>query len=181
MKVNLQRMEAKQAAKAHARLQASEDRKAANMAGLVSGSRAITPGTYAGATAGAVPKTEAKRNPALLEMAQGRPCLLCPEGRCHCTPGSVVACHSNLGIHGKAGARKADDQYSVWGGDQAHFDLDRSGKDAGEKETAFMRAHMRQVQAWRVVATDASEPERFRKAARWALDQLGASPIGEME
>jgi hypothetical protein len=163
------------------RQQRRQAEREANMRGLMGVARPLTPGTYKGATSGAAPKTEAKRCPALLEMAQGRPCLLCPEGRCHCTPGSVVACHSNLGIHGKAGARKADDQYSVWGGDQAHFDLDRSGKDAGEKETAFMRAHMRQVQAWRVVATDASEPERFRKAARWALDQLGASPIGEME
>jgi hypothetical protein len=134
----------------------------------------IAQGTYKGSTSGPVVKSQAKRNQALLEMAQGRPCLLCPQGRCRCTPGSVVACHSNLGIHGKAGARKADDQYSVWGGDQAHFDLDRSGKDAGEKETAFMRAHIRQVQAWRRIASDPSEPVRFRRAAQWALDQLGA-------
>lgn len=157
------------------------ERQATFNAAVSSALRPITPGKLGGSTKGAAPKTEPKRNQALLDMAEGRPCLLCPVGKCHCTPGSVVACHSNLGIHGKAGARKADDQYSVWGGDLAHWWLDRSGADAGEKEAAFMRAHMRQVMEWRVVATDPREPERFRKAARWALSQLGASPVGEME
>jgi hypothetical protein len=54
----------------------------------------------------AVPKTEAIRMPALLEMARGRPCLLLVSGHDH-SPDTVVAAHSNLSIHGKAGARKA--------------------------------------------------------------------------
>ena len=142
--------------------------------------RTLHRGNYSGNVTGPAPKTEAKRNRALLDMAQGRPCLLCPLGLCQCTPGSVVACHSNLSIHGKAGARKADDQYSVWGGDFAHEWLDRSGASAERKEAAFMSAHLRQVLVWRRIATDPSEPERFRKAAQWALDQLGATPVGEM-
>jgi hypothetical protein len=136
------------------------------------------PVSYAGTTTGPVAKTVAKRNRTLLDMAQGRPCLLCPPGRCACTPGSVVACHSNLSIHGKAGARKADDCYSVWGGDFMHKWLDQGGATAAVKERVFMQGHLRQVLAWRQIATDQSEPERFRKAAQWALDQLNATPVG---
>jgi hypothetical protein len=126
-----------------------------------------------------VPKSKPKRNPALLAMANGRECLLCPVGQCQCTPGSAVACHSNLSIHGKAGARKADDQYSVWGGDAAHRWLDQSGASANSKVVFFMTGHLRQVLAWRRIAADPSEPARFRKAALWALEQLGALPVGE--
>lgn len=136
--------------------------------------------SYSGTTTPA-PKTEPKRNRALLDMAQGRPCLLCPSGQCQCTPGSVVACHSNLSIHGKAGARKADDCYSVWGGDFMHKWLDQGGATAAVKARVFMEAHLRQVLAWRHIAKDQSEPERFRKAAQWALDQLNATPVGGTE
>jgi hypothetical protein len=139
-------------------------------------------GVYAkcGGEVVSVPKSEPKRNPALLAMANGRECLLCPAGQCQCTPGSVVACHSNLSIHGKAGARKADDCYSVWGGDVAHRWLDQGGATFLQKEAAFMAAHLRQVLEWRRIAADPSEPARFRKAALWALEQLGALPVGEM-
>jgi hypothetical protein len=119
------------------------------------------------------PKTAPKRNRALLDMAEGRPCLLCPTPHgCWCTPGSTVACHSNLAIHGKAKGRKADDHWSVWGGDVAHCWLDQGKASREVKQAAFLAAHARQVEAWKRVAADASEPARFRKAAQWALDQL---------
>lgn len=138
------------------------------------------PVSFKGTTSGvAVVKTAPKRNRALLDMAQGRECLLCPPGRCACPPGSVVACHSNLAIHGKAGARKADDQFSVWGGSFIHAWLDQGGAAASVKERVFMAGHLRQVLEWRRIATDPSEPERFRKAARWALEQLNATEIGD--
>jgi hypothetical protein len=129
-------------------------------------------------TTRAVPKTTPKRNRVLLEMANGRPCLLCPPGRCACPLGSVVACHSNLAIHGKAGARKADDCYSVWGGSFIHAWLDQGGATAAVKERVFMAGHLRQVNEWRRIASDASEPDRFRKAAQWALDALNATQVG---
>lgn len=150
------------------------------MRSLATPSRSLHTASYSGGTSGvAVAKSEPKRNPALLAMANGRECLLCPPGLCQCTPGSVVACHSNLYIHGKAGARKADDQYTVWGGDFAHRWLDQGGATFLRKEAAFMAAHLRQVLAWRAVAADPSEPARFRKAALWALEQLSATPIGQ--
>jgi hypothetical protein len=129
----------------------------------------------------AAPKSEPKRNPALLEMAKGRECLLCPPGMCRCTPGSTVAAHSNLLEHGKGKGRKADDCYSVWAGFESHEWLDQGPAPAAEKEAAFMKAHLRQVLEWRRIATDPSEPERFRKAARWALTALNATSIGALE
>jgi len=125
-------------------------------------------------------KPEPWRSAALIEMARGRPCLLCPPGTCTCTPGSTVAAHSNLGIHGKAKGRKADDCYTVWAGDRAHRALDQPighhGPSRAEKEARFMRAHADQVLAWRQIAADPAEPARFRRAAAAALERLGATP-----
>jgi hypothetical protein len=133
----------------------------------------------AGATSGvAVPKPVAQRNRALLDMAQERPCLLQVDGVCNGDTATTVACHSNLSEHGKAGARKADDHYSVWGCMACHRWLDQGTAAATRKEPAFMLAHLRQVLAWRQIATDPGEPERFRKAAQWALDLLNATPVG---
>ena len=135
-----------------------------------------------GGTAGPAPKSVPWRCQTLLEMARGRPCLLCPPGACTCTPGSAVACHSNLGIHGKAKGRKADDCFTVAGGDKAHRWLDQpighDGPTRAEKEARFMAAHARQVLAWRQIATDPTEPTRFRRAALAALERLGATAFG---
>jgi len=127
-----------------------------------------------GGTRGARPKSEAKRNPALLEMARGRECLLRVPGVCQGDMATTVACHSNWSEHGKAGARKADDQYSAWGCAACHRWLDPGPAKAEVKRARFMLAHMDQVIEWRKVASDPGEPVRFRKAAQWALDQLNA-------
>ena len=134
------------------------------------------------ATTTALPKTEAHRCPALLEMARGRTCLLCTlTGQRLCHPESTVAAHSNLAAHGKAGARKADDHYSAWLGDAHHRWLDQGAAPAAQKLEAFMAAHIAQVNHWRRIATDRAEPERFRRAAAWALDRLNATPTFAME
>jgi hypothetical protein len=126
-----------------------------------------------------VPKSEPKRNRTLLDMARDRNCLLRVDGVCTGDTATTVACHSNLGAHGKAGARKADDHYSAWGCMACHRWLDSGKASAFRKETTFMLAHLSQVLEWRRIAADVGEPERFRKAAQWALDQLGATPAGE--
>ena len=138
-------------------------------------SRAITPGTYAGSTTEARHKVTAHRYPILLEMAEGRPCLLLAVTSCQALNSeTTVACHSNLGIHGKAKGRKADDEYSVWGCAACHEWYDRSGAPRAEKRRAFMGAHSRQVLHWRYIATDPAEPPRFQRAALWALQMLRA-------
>ncbi len=135
-------------------------------------------GTYAGTTAGPAPKTEAARNPHLLAMARGMPCLLRVPGVCTGGRSTTVACHSNLGIHGKAGARKADDQFTAWGCAACHSWLDQGPASAAEKAQAFMAAHLRQVEAWRGIA--AYDPFlKDKAAAQWALDRLNATPVGK--
>jgi hypothetical protein len=137
-------------------------------------------GTYSGGTSAAVPKAEAYRDPVLLEMARGRPCLLMVPGMCSHRVDTVAAAHSNLSIHGKGGARKADDCYTAWGCAACHILwLDQGRAPAAAKEAVFMEAHARQVLAWRLIAQDPQEPERFRAAARRALERLNATPVTE--
>lgn len=118
----------------------------------------------------AVPKEAPGRNRALLDMAQGRRCLLLAVECCEGASGlSTVACHQN---EGKGMAQKQSDEKSVFGCRPCHEWLDRSGAPRAEKRRAFDAAHIMQVVEWRRIEQDPSEPERFRKAARWALDRI---------
>lgn len=127
------------------------------------------------------PKPEPYRDPALLDMARGRPCLLLVPGVCNARIDTTVAAHSNLAEHGKGGARKADDVFSVWACFACHTWLDQGPAQARQKRFAFMGAQSRQVLAWREVASDPTEPPRFRAAALRALEWLNATPITEDE
>lgn len=138
--------------------------------------RTLVNAVMGGTTAAPAPKTQPWRSPTLLAMAERRPCLLLVPGICNHRIDTTVACHSNLSIHGKAGARKADDCYSVWGCAACHYWLDFGRAAADQREQVFMLAHANQVLAWRLVAMDQGEPERFRRAARSALARLGAEP-----
>ena len=122
------------------------------------------------------PKTEPWRLQRLLDMAEGRPCLLQIPGVCRHDPATTVAAHSNLSIHGKGGRRKADDCYSVWSCANCHSWLDQGTAPRADKEAAFMRAHADQVLAWRWIAQDPSESEPDRRAVKSALERLEALP-----
>ena len=127
------------------------------------------------APAAAQPKSRPQRNAHLRAMAQGMPCLLQVPGVCTQDRATVVCCHSNLSIHGKALGRKADDQYSVWGCAACHQWLDRDGAPWARKKTVFMAAHKNQVAAWRYMAAGGA-PKEYQQAAQWALDRLSSSP-----
>ncbi|WP_213956320.1 nuclease domain-containing protein [Variovorax sp. dw_954] len=117
-------------------------------------------------------KPEAHRNPFLLSMARGQRCLLQVAGVCNDDPSTTVACHSNWSEHGKAGARKADDQYHVYGCSACHRWLDQGPAPAGEKRERFMAAHSWIVLIWRdIVAGMVPATPKERAAARWALDR----------
>lgn len=132
----------------------------------------IKAGVFASASGMAlsVPKTEPKRNRALLDMARGRECLLMAPGVIQHDPATVVACHSNLSIHGKAGARKADDHYSVWGCSECHRWLDQGSASKEEKRNWFNGALFAQLCAWDEITENMLEERRTREAAQWALD-----------
>lgn len=122
----------------------------------------------------AVPKPQERRNPHLLAMAKDMPCLLAIAGVClgHNSQTSV-ACHSNFSRHGKGGARKADDHYTVWGCMACHRWLDQGPAPIEEKQAAFDLAHQAQLIAWADIACDSCHiySPQERKAAQWALDQ----------
>lgn len=144
----------------------------------------VTPGAFrapqaVAAAPGAAPKSAAHRNSHLRDMARGMPCLLRVPGVCTQDRATVVCCHSNLSIHGKAGARKADDQYSVWGCAACHRWLDAGPAPKAQKYSAFMAAHRNQVLEWRAIVLDSRSASRDRKAAQWALNLLNATSTGE--
>lgn len=123
-----------------------------------------------------VPKTVEYRNPHLLTLARGMPCLLRVPDVCMGNTETTVACHSNLGVHGKAGARKADDHYSVWGCMACHRWLDQDKRPSYEEKAAtFMAAHARQVLQWRKIAADPGRARRDRDAVQWALQLLSTT------
>jgi hypothetical protein len=130
---------------------------------------------YSGSVSGiAVQKSEPKRNPALLGMARGEACLLRVPGVCNGDKDTTVACHSNWAEHGKAGARKADDCYSVWGCSACHQWLDQGKAHHHEKRRAFDGAFAWQRDIWMQIDSgllDATPKER--KAVRWALELIG--------
>lgn len=137
-------------------------------------------GSYAApAPAAAAPKTAQHRNSYLLSMARGRYCLLRVPGVCIGGTETTVACHSNLSIHGKAGARKANDEFHVPGCFACHRWLDQGPTDGVLKAMTFMRAHLEQVDYWRAVVGDTAQPPRDRAAAQWALDHLNATSVGQ--
>lgn len=130
----------------------------------------------------AQPKSIAKRNPHLLAMARNQGCLLKVPGVCNGRQDTTVAAHSNLGIHGKAKARKADDQYHVYACAACHTWLDQGPAPAAEKTGRFMAAHLWMVDIWRGVAGGFLDgTPKDRAAAAWALDQLRATPAVSLE
>ncbi|SDX13782.1 Protein of unknown function [Variovorax sp. YR634] len=138
-------------------------------------------GIYAAPAQGvAMPKAEQHRNAHLLSMARGQPCMLEVPGICNGDRTTVVAAHSNLSIHGKAGARKADDQYHVYACFACHQWLDQGGAPAEIKACAFMQAHLWMVDIWRgIVAGFIDATPKDKAAAQWALARLNATPVGQ--
>lgn len=121
----------------------------------------------------AAPKTKPWRCRAVLDLARGRECLLCVPGVCQDRCGeTTVACHSNMSRHGKAGARKADDFWSVWGCAACHEWLDRGPAPEKSKMAIFYCAHVRQKLHWRKLASDPSESAAVRRAAGKAMAGL---------
>lgn len=129
--------------------------------------------TMGGSTSGVeLPRSTPLRNRRLLDLAQGRRCLLAVPGVCTNDCRTVVACHSNWYDHGKAGARKADDVFTVWGCSACHRWLDQGRARLTEKRHVFDCAHTNQVFWWTHIAADATEKDADRRAAQWALDHL---------
>lgn len=114
-------------------------------------------------------KTAAHRNPKLLAMARGKPCLI-QMPWCDGGGETTVAAHSNQMKHGKGKGRKADDEYTVWACYSCHAWLDQGKGSRQEKDEAFELAHASQILAWREIVDSGA---KGHEAARWALEKLG--------
>lgn len=117
----------------------------------------------------AYPKNTNNRNPALLELARGKECLLRVVEGCRGRDGqTTVACHRN---EGKGMGLKVSDALTVWGCWPCHQWLDSSGAPRENKRQAFDLAYKRQLIEWRKIADSYSESPRAQKAAQWGLDR----------
>jgi hypothetical protein len=115
-------------------------------------SRKASPKPFALATA----KTQMKRtaikakarkvrpwhDKAALEACRGQICWLKVPGVCYQLEieETIVPAHSNFSEHGKGGARKADDKYSLPSCMRCHAWLDTGTAPIEEKRTVFMPA-----------------------------------------
>lgn len=121
----------------------------------------------------AVPKSPRYLDRNLLDMARGQECLLCVPGVCQGGTETTVAAHSNWADHGKAGARKAHDIFSVWSCAACHIGwLDQGKASSAEKRAAFEAGHARQVIRWKEIAASTTAPARDIASARAALVYL---------
>jgi hypothetical protein len=109
----------------------------------------------------------------LLDLARGQHCLFRLPGICNSDAATVVAAHSNSSAHGKGGAMKASDVYSVWGCSRCHTWYDSSmSATRAQREYAFAIAHERQVIAWKAISENPCLKPKNVRAAREALAQL---------
>lgn len=75
-----------------------------------------------------------------LGLCRGQPCYL-RIGPC-ADPETVVPCHSNQGVHGKAMGLKAKDIFTVPGCQKCHFAIDQGNKmTKAEKFAAWDRSY----------------------------------------
>ncbi|MGL4640908.1 MAG: nuclease domain-containing protein, partial [Shewanella sp.] len=116
------------------------------------------------------PKNPRKENPALLKLAQGKPCLMHAAYNClRPDTSTTVAAHSNELRHGKGRGMKAHDHYSVWACVNCHRWYDESGAPKAEKQRAFEAAHDRQIREWGALR---GSDKRTTEAVDWALENL---------
>lgn len=124
-----------------------------------------------------VPKQPRAENKHLLGMARGQYCLIRSPICCGGTE-TTVACHGAGVRNGKGLGYKVGDHLTAAGCHRCNHYTDAYGlATAEEKEAAFMLGHLRQVEIWRAIASDPSQPAKDRAAAQWALDRLNATPV----
>jgi hypothetical protein len=144
--------------------------KDARLAVLCALSRSLHRGSYGGSTSGeADTKPASYRDPALLKMARGRPCLLLVPGVCNHRLDTTVAAHEN---EGKGMGIKAPDNRSVWACYACHSWYDSGTAPRAYKREVFAAAMQMQEQEWEEIVLDKTEHENVRWAARCALDDL---------
>ena len=121
------------------------------------------------------------RDPNLLKLAQGEPCLLNISSMCRGEEGSTtISAHSNFGIHGKGKGIKSSDCYSIFSCVYCHSHLDQGmSMTLREKEKAFDQAFVRQVKEWERIANSPTMRPWKVEACRKVLKHLEKVPFLE--
>lgn len=91
-----------------------------------------------------IEKQQAIRSKHIREAARGQDCTM-HSPACNGDPATVVWCHSNMSIHGKGGARKADDVFGFFGCSGCNWWYDDGPASQEEKESYFLRANGRSI------------------------------------
>ena len=86
------------------------------------------------------PKTKYLRNKKRLQACRGLPCQ-----HCGVEDGTVVAAHSNLGIHGKGRSIKASDEFIAALCFTCHTNLDQGAISKQDKSQMWHNAHVKTI------------------------------------
>jgi hypothetical protein len=115
------------------------------------------------------------RDPDLLKLAQGQPCLLQCHPYCLGDEGSTtVAAHSNQILHNKSKGLKADDCMSVWACHKCHEWIDQGPESRKKKFKIFNEAWYKQVGEWHKIAQNPTIKPWRKEAAERVLKHIGA-------
>lgn len=86
------------------------------------------------------PKTKYLRDKKRLQACRGLPCQ-----HCGVEDGTVVAAHSNLGIHGKGRGIKASDEFIAALCFTCHANLDQGAISKQDKSQMWHNAHVKTI------------------------------------
>jgi hypothetical protein len=87
------------------------------------------------------------RSPKLLREAKDRPCMIQIPGICNGDSRTVVACHSNMSIHGRGFSFKSHDWACSWCCAACHRAIDSGTRlTREEKESYFLRGMSRTLE-----------------------------------
>ena len=116
------------------------------------------------------------RDPDLLKLAQGQPCILQALDNCLGESETTVAAHSNQLVHGKGRGLKAEDCYSIWACSRCHSWLDQGKGSKIEKNAHFDDRWPYQVYEWKKIYLDPLKKAWKREAAKKVLKYLEVFP-----
>ena len=135
-----------------------------------------------GGTRGARPKKPANRSMNLRRLAQGEQCTVKRfDGWCNCQPETTVWAHTNTLSDRKGLGYKGSDAVGFFAGHECHCAIDQGGMDADKAARLVLLAQARTRTRLAEIAASATAKPWKIAAARWALEQIAATPIGGLD
>lgn len=117
-----------------------------------------------------IPKEPPHKNPHVLALAKGKPCLI-RSRICNFDTETTVACHGGGVANGKGMGYKVSDALTVWGCSACNYFTDAfGGATKAEKVNAFVAALPAQADEMEAIASSKHSSPKDRTAARWWLN-----------